>query len=248
MPVLLLIDSSPMGEASITRDLTREFVRRWRKANPQGRVIERDLVTVEIPVVNATWIAANLTAKEARTREQNEILRLSTEFVRELLEADEYVIGVPMHNCGPSASFKLWVDHIITPLGRNAPLGGKRVTFLIATGSPYRPGIENACKYLLEAWLRTLFGYLGVQDMRVIMADGAAAVKHREVDRTTFLRPHIEAIDALFTGDRVPDFVPHDDVSSPRPANGGSAQARLSRAVGRNWLLSDTLPNPQRVD
>jgi len=197
MPVLLHIDSSPMGEASITRELTREFVRRWRNANPQGRVIVRDLAKIEIPVIDAEWMAANATVKELRTHEQSEVLRLSKEFVQEMVEADEYVVGIPMHNCGPSASFKLWVDHIVTPLGRNA-LDRKRISFLIATGSPYRPGTENACKYFLEAWLRTLFGYLGVQDMQFIIADGAAAVKHRKIDRATFLRPYIEAMGALF--------------------------------------------------
>jgi FMN-dependent NADH-azoreductase len=207
MPTLLHIDSSPMGEASITRELTRGFVWRWRNANPQGRIIERNLAKIEIPVIGPKWIAANLTAPEARTCEQSEILRLSAEFVQELVEADEYVMGVPMHNCGPCASFKLWVDQIVTPLGRNGLADGKRITFLVATGSPYRPGTENACKYFLEAWLRTLFGYLGVQDMRFIIADGAAAVKHRKVDRATFLQPYLEAMDSLLLNDREFDFV-----------------------------------------
>ncbi|HXK02854.1 MAG TPA: NAD(P)H-dependent oxidoreductase [Verrucomicrobiae bacterium] len=204
MATLLHVDSSPIGEASITRELTREFVRRWRDANPRGRVIERDLAKIAIPVIDEAWIAANLTAHEARTPEQREILRLSAELVRELLAADEYVMGIPMHNCGPSAAFKLWVDHIVTPLGRSAPLDGKRVTFLIATGSPYRPGTENACKYLLEAWLRNLFGYLGIRDMRFIIAGSAAAVRHRTVDRTAFLQPHIAAMDELFPGAGAP--------------------------------------------
>ena len=101
----------------------------------------------------------------------------------------------------------LWVNQVVTPLGRNA-LDGKRTTFLIATGPPYRPGTENACKYFLEAWLRTLFAYLGVQDMRFIIADDAAAVKHRKVDRPTLLRPYIEAMDTLFADNGVSDFVP----------------------------------------
>jgi len=54
---------------------------------------------------------------------------------------------------------------------------------------------------------RTLFGYLGVQDMRFIIANGAAAVKHRKVDRATFLQPYLEAMDALLLNDRESDFV-----------------------------------------
>ncbi|MEI9976076.1 MAG: NAD(P)H-dependent oxidoreductase [Ignavibacteriota bacterium] len=113
MPTLLHIDSSPMGEDSVTRYLTREFVRLWRFANPLGRVISRDLAANEIPVVDAAWVRANMTPKESRTPEQNEVLALSTILTGEVLDADEYVFGIPMHNWGPSASFKLWVDQIV---------------------------------------------------------------------------------------------------------------------------------------
>ena len=59
MSTLLHIDSSPMGEGSISRRLTREFVQEWRAANPRGKVIERDLTLVDIPPIGAAWIAAN---------------------------------------------------------------------------------------------------------------------------------------------------------------------------------------------
>src|SRR5262249_11166479 len=113
MPILLHIDSSPMGDASISRCLTREFVQRWRIANPHGEVISRDLTTIGIPVIDAAWVAANYTPRESRTRHQNDLLAVSTELTGEVMRADEYVIGVPMHNWGPASSFKLWVDQIV---------------------------------------------------------------------------------------------------------------------------------------
>src|SRR5262245_59186717 len=102
MSILLHIDSSSMGEDSISHRLTREFVLRWPGQTPQGRALRRDLATMDIPAIDATWVAANYAA-ESRTPEQNALLALSTELIGELLEADEYVIGVPMHNWGPSA-------------------------------------------------------------------------------------------------------------------------------------------------
>jgi len=196
MRTLLQIDSSPMGETSISRHLTKEFVRRWFRANPQARVISRDLTTIPIPVVDSAWVTANYTPKESRTQQQNEILRLSTEFTRELLDADEYVMGVPVHNWGPSASFKLWVDHIVTPSGPK--LVQKRATFVIAAGRFYGPGSGNAGKNYAEPWLRTLFGRLGVEDMRFIIADGAAEVRNGKLSLAAFLAPHLQAIQALF--------------------------------------------------
>lgn len=205
MSILLHIDSSPMGEASISRQLTREFVQRWRAANPQGEVISRDLTTIAIPVIDAAWISANLTPVESRTQQQNDVLALSTELTRELLDADEYVIGVPMHNWGPSSSFKLWVDQVVrfgetiavTPSGLRGTLGKKRATLFVAAGRRFGPHSEDAARNHLKPWLQTFFNNLGVRDLRFVLADGAAEVNRGKIDRTAFLTPHIEAMQSL---------------------------------------------------
>lgn len=206
MPVLLQIDSSPMGEFSISRSLTGAFAQRWAAANPEGRIIYRDLTATTMPVIDAAWVAANYTPKESRSREQEEMLALSTELTAELLEAEEYVIGVPMHNWGPSSSFKLWVDQIvrfgetmaITPNGLKGMLGSKRATFVIAAGRQYGPGSADAGSNYLQPWLRTFFGSLGIREMQFVFADGAAAVRYGKIDRASFLAPYTEAIEAMF--------------------------------------------------
>lgn len=48
MSTLLHIDSSPMGEDSISRKLTAGFAQRWRTAHPQGRIVYRDLAATNI--------------------------------------------------------------------------------------------------------------------------------------------------------------------------------------------------------
>jgi FMN-dependent NADH-azoreductase len=191
-----------MREASVSRHLTKEFVKRWLLANPQGTVISRDLTTIAIPVLDSAWVTANYTPKESRTQQQHEILKLSAELTRDLLEADEYVMGVPMHNWGPSSSFKLWVDHIVTPFGPK--LHNKRVTFVVAAGRFYGPDSGNASRNYVGPWLCTLFGGLGVEDMRFIFADGAVEVRNGKRDLAAFLAPHIEAIQELFEKERIP--------------------------------------------
>lgn len=208
MPALLHIDSSPMGESSISRQLTKEFVQRWRDANPHGKIITRDLAEMAIPVIDAEWITANLTPNELRTRGQEKMLELSTELTGELLDADEYIIGVPTHNRGPSASFKLWMDQIVrfgktlimTPSGPKGALKDKRATFVVASGRVNRPGSLDASEDFIEPWLRNMFAYLGMseENMRFILADGTARLRNGLVDKAAFFAPHIEAIDALF--------------------------------------------------
>lgn len=210
MPILLRIDSSPMGETSISRQLTGEFTQKWLRANPQGKLITRDLTTITIPVIDSVWIAANKTPKESRTEQQNDLLRLSSEFTAELLDADEYVIGLPMHNWGPSASFKLWMDQIIrigetvffTPSGLKGMLDKKQVTVFISAGRSFVPVSLDAPSNYLEPWLRTFFGNLGVKNMRFFIADGTNSVNYGKMDRVEFLLPHIDAIQKLFTVDQ----------------------------------------------
>jgi FMN-dependent NADH-azoreductase len=184
-----------MGEDSISRQLTGEFAQRWRSVNPDGTVISRDLNAVAIPVVEAAWVKASHTPERSRTADQNDLFWLSGQFARELLQADEYVMGVPVHNGGPAASFKLWVDHTVTPFGPR--LNGKRATCVVTAGRLCGPSSGNAPKNYVEPWLRTLFGGLGLIDMHFIFADGTA--KPARVDRATFLAPHREAIQALLT-------------------------------------------------
>lgn len=206
---LLRIDSSPMGEAAISRRLTKEFARRWLTTNPRGTVITRDLAKTAIPVIDAAWVTANYTPKESRTPEQNALLKLSTELIAELLKADEYVIGIPIHNWGPPSSFKLWVDHIVTPTSNSEkPLTGKRATFIIAAGRVYASGLQDVSKNHVVPWLRTLFGSLGIAAMQFILVDGTWEANSGKIDRETFLMPHIEAIQALFAEDRTPVEAP----------------------------------------
>jgi FMN-dependent NADH-azoreductase len=203
---LLRIDSSPMGENSISRQLTNEFMQRWREIYPAGAVISRDLSATEIPVIDASWIKAALAPKGSRSQEQEGFLKLSNELTAELLEADEYVIGVATHNRGPSASFKLWVDQIVrfgetvlvTPSGTRGALEKKRATFIIAAGRNYHAGSPDASQEFVEPWLRGLFDYLGVKEMRFVIADGTASLRHGNVDRAAFLAPHREAMLDLF--------------------------------------------------
>jgi FMN-dependent NADH-azoreductase len=196
---LLRIDSSPYGETAISRLLTEEFVQRWLSDNAGGAVISRDLNVMAIPVVDPAWVTANYTPTESRTHAQEDILRFSANLTGELTDADELVIGLPIHNWGPPSIFKRWVDQIVTPAALKArPLVDKRVTFLIAAGRNFGPGSPDAKNNYVVPWLRTVFGSLGASDMQHVLADCTRKVHSGDLDRASFLAPHREAIRALF--------------------------------------------------
>jgi FMN-dependent NADH-azoreductase len=204
MPTLLHIDSSPM-ESSISRELTREFVKTWNAAHPDGAVIYRDVAAHTPEPLDATWIGAGFTPEASRTPEQKTALALSEELIAELENADEYVIGVAMHNFSIPSSLKLWIDQVVRSgrtfsYGEKGPQGllkGKKATLLVASGGVYEVGTPLGALNFVEPYLKTILGFIGVTDVKVVTAGGAAQVMMGAVDRETFLKPTLEQVRSL---------------------------------------------------
>ena len=201
MTTLLHIDSSPLYEQSVSRQLTAAFVTHWKSSHPGGKVIERDLSATEIPPVNAEWVAAVFTPENALTPQQNELLSLSDSLLAELEIADEYVVGVPMHNFSSPSVLKLWIDQV-TRVGKTFSyadgvakglLVGKKATFIVATGGVYDAQTQMASFNFVEPYLRSLFHFLGVTDTTFLTTGGTMALNHGQ-DRSTFLAPHLEVV------------------------------------------------------
>ncbi|MFY0574262.1 FMN-dependent NADH-azoreductase [Cystobacter fuscus] len=145
MPRLLVIETSPRGDHSISRHMTRRFVAEWRASHPGGEVVERDLMETELPFVTAPWLQAYFTPPEQHSPAMKDVLRLSDALVAELLAADHLVIATPVYNYNVPAALKAWVDHIVRKgltLGYDGQglVTGKKATVLLASGGVYTEG------------------------------------------------------------------------------------------------------------
>jgi FMN-dependent NADH-azoreductase len=204
MPTLLSITSSPL-ESSISTELTSEFVKAWKAKNPAGTVVNRDVAEAAPKPIDQTWIGAAYTPEEALTAEQKAVLAHSEAMIAELVEADEIVIGVAMHNFSIPSTLKLWIDQIARrgktfSYGANGPEGllkGKKATILISTGGVYETGTPAGAMNFVEPYLRAVLGFLGITDITFVTAGGAAQVMMGAVDRATFLKPTIEKVRQL---------------------------------------------------
>jgi FMN-dependent NADH-azoreductase len=191
-----------MLRVSISRQLTDEFVEKWKLLHPDGKIISRDLTQTQLAPVDAQWIAASYTPEESRSPEQNQLLALSDTLIAELREADEYVIGVPMHNFSIPSTAKLWIDLIArrgktfsyADGGPKGLLQGKKATFLVASGGKYDAGTALASFNFIEPYLRAVFAFLGVTQTTFISAGGTAALNSGKTDRAAFLQPWVEAV------------------------------------------------------
>jgi len=112
MTRLLLINSSPNREWSISRRMTECFLESYSSAAAAVEVVERDVGAQPPPHLNDSAIEAYF-ARTQLTEQQKTAVALSDELVDEFLSADIIVIGAPMHNFGVTSGLKAYVDHIV---------------------------------------------------------------------------------------------------------------------------------------
>ncbi|MCW2236163.1 FMN-dependent NADH-azoreductase [Azospirillum canadense] len=178
---LLHIDSSPLGDASVTRQLTASIVEAFRGAESGVEVVRRDL-TVAPPdhLTGELMQVVKFRNLESLTARQNEELVLTDALVDEFLAADVVVIGAPMYNFTIPTQLKAWIDRIAqagrtfryTEKGPVGLAGGKKVIIASARGGMYSTNPALAGLDHQESYLRTVLGFLGVTDVTVVRAEG----------------------------------------------------------------------------
>jgi FMN-dependent NADH-azoreductase len=204
MATLLHLNTSPLA-SSVSRELTREFVSNWKASHPTGQVIDRDLAANPPKPLDQATIYATFTPEEARQPEQKDLIAYSEEAIAELEKADEYVIGVAMHNFSIPAVLKLWIDQVVRrgrtfSYGAEGPKGllsGKKATVLVATGGVYDAGSPYAAFNFIDPYLRTILGFIGITDVKFVTAGGTAQLMSGTVDRGQFLQPHLEQVRSI---------------------------------------------------
>jgi FMN-dependent NADH-azoreductase len=181
MTNILTLNGSPKTEGSVSRNLIERFVEKWRAQNT-ANVVARDVGTTPPPHLDEATIGAFYTPEDARSDDQQARLALSDELVGELEVADVIVIGAPMHNFGIPSGLKAWID-LVARVGRtfkyteNGPEGlltGKKVYVLTARGGNYS---EDSPAHAMDhqvPYLRTVLGFLGLDDVTFIHAHGVA--------------------------------------------------------------------------
>ena len=199
MSTLLVVESSPRGTYSISRNLTATFVEHWKAAHPGGRVARRDLMQTRLPFVDLPWLGASLTPIEKHSPEMKQVLQLSDELVAELLAADHIVIGTPVYNFNVPAVLKAYVDHIVRKgltlgLKGEGLVHGKKCTVLMASGGVYTEGSPIRDRDIATLWLRLILKVIGIEDVTFVAAGGTKLVDLGEKPRAEFLQAFEPAV------------------------------------------------------
>ncbi|MHC8945112.1 FMN-dependent NADH-azoreductase [Advenella incenata] len=193
MTTLLVVETSPRGSGSISRNMTHSFLKRWKTANPSGDVIERDLVKTDLQFITEHWLEAYFTPADQHTSQMKERLQLSDELIDELQAADQLVIATPVYNYNVPASLKAWIDAIVRK-GKTLGFDGhglvtdKKATVLIASGGVYTEGAFLQDRDIATHYLRLILKVIGITDVTFIAGGGAKAVDLGELTMGSFVK------------------------------------------------------------
>jgi len=193
MSTILAIHGSPRGERSHSRRLTDDFLQAWQQANPGASLTRREVGRGSLPHVSEAFIAAAFYPQpEARPLSMQADLALSDELVGELLGHQRLVISAPMHNFSVPSGIKAWVDHIVrlgltfntlldNGVAQYQPLvQGKKVLIVTSRGGGgFGPGGEHEALNHADRWLRTALGFIGIEEVTVVAAEGEESLPER---------------------------------------------------------------------
>ena len=101
---LLHVDSSILGDHSVSRQISSTAVAGLRAAIPGLDVVYRDLDATPAPHQSGALLAARGLSTDRRSPEQARDVAHADAILDEFLAADIVVIGVPMYNFGTPAS------------------------------------------------------------------------------------------------------------------------------------------------
>jgi FMN-dependent NADH-azoreductase len=180
MANILVVDSAATGESSVSRKLTGALAETLQRRDPAARIVRRDVGAAPVPHLNAATVPA-IRAGLAETAEAERALALSNQLIAELKAADVIVIGAPMYNFGMPSTLKAWFDHVLragitfrySEAGPEGLVTGKKAIVVEARAGLYSEG-PAAAMDSQEPHLRTLLGFMGIDDVTFVRAEKLA--------------------------------------------------------------------------
>lgn len=181
---ILHIDSSALGDNSASRQLTAAAVASLCNHDKRARVVYRDLAATPLSHVSGPLLQV-MRSQWDKSIPMNQELSAeamqSESLLAEFLDADLLVVGAPMYNFSVPSTLKAWLDRIVQ-VGRTFSYGengnpqglalGKRVVVVSTRGGPMAGRPHEVLMDHQEAYLKAVFGFLGVAEISVVRAEG----------------------------------------------------------------------------
>lgn len=200
---LLQVDSSVLGTNSVSRQLTAEIVAEWRRVHPDTTVEHLDLAVDTPNHFDANALGIKVAVAEP-TEAQKRENAVSEKLVSQFLAADVIVVGAPLYNFSVPSQLKAWIDRLAqvgrtfkyTEKGPVGLAGGKTVIVASTRGGVYSTSEGGRAMEHQESYLKAIFGFFGISDVRIVRAEGLAMGDAAKTSAIDSARADIRAVTA----------------------------------------------------
>ena len=200
---LLHIDSSILGAGSVSRTLSSAIVAAQRVQHPGLKVSYRDLAAQPVGHLSGAHLAAGQGAVPEDAALAADVAD-GAAVLDAFLAADIVVVGAPMYNFSIPTQLKAWIDRLAiagrtfrySEKGVEGLAGGKTVIIASSRGGFYGEGTPMAALDHQEAYLRGVFSFFGITDIRFIRAEGVALGDEQRTNAVQGAEAQIEKLAA----------------------------------------------------
>ena len=166
--------------APASRQLTARIVTEWQATHPGTAVEYLDLAQDTPATLSGAELAARMTPADSRSAEQTAAAARTEAFLQQFLAADVIVVGAPMYNFSIPSQLKNWIDCIAqagrtfkyTETGPVGLAGNKTVIVASSRGGVYSTSEALRALDHQESYLRTVLGFMGIDNARIVRAEG----------------------------------------------------------------------------
>ena len=179
MTTLLQINTSINNGNGESSRLARKFVDAFLSREPEASIVVRDVAAAEpVPHLDAARFGAFTTKPEERNAAQQSVVNYSDKLIKELVEADVIVLGLPMYNFGVPSQLKAYFDHVAragltfkySDKGSVGLLTGKKAYVFATRGGVYAgTPLDTQTGYV-----RDFLHFIGITDVNFVYAEGLA--------------------------------------------------------------------------
>lgn len=184
MTKVLVLKSSIMGGNSQTNALIDSFLAERRARGHADEVVVRDLVDLDLPVLDHELFQA-LRGGQILNERARHVVALSDQLINELKASELLLIGAPMYNLNVPTQLKNWFDLVARA----------RVTFRYTASHPVglvegvsavvfssRGGVHvGQASDAVTPYLRAVLGLIGITKVDFIYAEGLDSKPHGTV-------------------------------------------------------------------
>jgi FMN-dependent NADH-azoreductase len=180
MRKLLHIIATPRANDSRTLRVTGAFLERFREKQPDCEIDELNLFSEPLPALTLQVVGGKyvLLGGGELSGETKVAWKDVERHIARFLDADAYLISTPMWNFSIPFVLKHYLDVIVQPrylfhyteTGPEGLLKNKKMVVITSRGGDY--GEESPFKDydFQEPYLRTIFGFVGIDDITFINA------------------------------------------------------------------------------